>query len=125
MTPETGQYFIDGLGMLSVMHDSDYYQHVGHQGKLIYLDGHPDWGCKEIVEKDYKFKEDEEMKTEFVSVLHEGHDTTKGLQKLEAQYIEHVYKLSKYNQVKAANMLGLSRGCLRMKLKQYFDDKYI
>lgn len=60
-----------------------------------------------------------------VLTLDNGHDTTKGLETIEALYIEHVYGLAKYNQSKAARMLGLSRGCLRMKLEHYFPGKYI
>lgn len=31
----------------------------------------------------------------------------------------------RYNQVKAAKLLGISRGSLRYKLKEYFGDKYV
>ncbi len=65
------------------------------------------------------------MNNEFEAHLPQGHDTQKGLATLESEYIEHVFKLAKYNQSKAAKMLGLSRGCLRMKLKQYFGDHYL
>ncbi len=65
------------------------------------------------------------MNTTFTYTLNDGHDTTKGLKQLEAAYIEHVYSTSKYNQVKTASNLGISRGCLRMKLKEYFGDKYL
>ncbi len=65
------------------------------------------------------------MNNEFEAHLPQGHDMQKGLKTLESEYIEHVFKLAKYNQSKAAKMLGLSRGCLRMKLKEYFNDKYL
>lgn len=65
------------------------------------------------------------MEASFLAALEEGHDTTKGLKQLEAEYIEYVLILAKYNQSKAAKMLGLSRGCVRMKLKEYFQDKYL
>lgn len=65
------------------------------------------------------------MNNEFNIVLENGHDTTNGLAILEAKYIEHVYKLSRYNQSRAALMLGISRGCLRMKLSEYFGDMYL
>lgn len=65
------------------------------------------------------------MNTKFSITLDDGHNTTKGLAELEARYIEHVYKISKYNQVRTAKNLGISRGCLRMKLKQYFGDQYL
>lgn len=61
----------------------------------------------------------------FTITLGADHNFSEGLKKLEAAYIEHVYALSRYNQVKAAGNLGISRGCLRMKLKQYFGSKYI
>lgn len=54
-----------------------------------------------------------------------GHDTTKGLEILEAAYIEYIYRLARYNQMRASRLLGISRGCLRLKLKQYFGEKYI
>jgi len=65
------------------------------------------------------------MDTTFSITLDNGHNISKGLKTLEAEYIEHVYKVSKYNQVKASQNLGISRGCLRMKLKEYFGDKYL
>ncbi len=65
------------------------------------------------------------MNNEFTYTLPNGHLTTGGLTTLEAAYIEHVYKVSKYNQSRAAKNLGISRGCLRMKLKEYFGDKYL
>jgi len=55
----------------------------------------------------------------------EEHDTTTTLKALEKVYIEHVFKLSKYNQSKAAAALGLSRGGLRGKLKEHFGDQYL
>ena len=70
-------------------------------------------------------KEDTIMSKEFNICLVEGHDTTKGLEKLEAAYIQHVYELAKWNQSRAAAMLDISRGCLRTKLKTYFGDKYL
>lgn len=65
------------------------------------------------------------MNNAFQITFKDGHDTTQGLQAAEKLYIEHVYALSKYNQSKAARMLGLSRGCLRMKLDAYFPGKYL
>ncbi len=78
--------------------------------------------------EDYKrtlTKRGEKMNSEFTIEMEDGHDTTQGLKYIEAVYIEHVYRLAKYNQVKASKMLGISRGCLRMKLKTYFDDQYL
>lgn len=54
-----------------------------------------------------------------------GNDTTRGLEQLESQYIEYIYKQAKYNQSKAAKMLGISRGCMRQKLETYWPGKYI
>lgn len=65
------------------------------------------------------------MNNEFEAHLPQGHDTTKGLDFLEAEYIEHVLSLAKYNQSRAAKMLGISRGGLRMKMQEYFPGKYI
>lgn len=65
------------------------------------------------------------MNNTITITLPEGHDTTAGLAELEKSYIEHVYKLARYNQSKAAKWLGLSRGTFRKKLYQYFGDKYI
>lgn len=65
------------------------------------------------------------MDTTFNITLENGHNFAKGLKTLEAAYIEHVYAASKYNQVRTAQNLGISRGCLRMKLKEYFGDKYL
>lgn len=44
---------------------------------------------------------------------------------VEAEYIEFIYKEARYNQSKAAKMLGVSRNTLRYKLQRYFGDKYI
>lgn len=41
------------------------------------------------------------------------------LEQIEAPLLEVVMKLTKHNQSKAAKFLGLSRGTLRKKLKQY------
>ncbi len=46
------------------------------------------------------------------------------LEVVEQPLFEVVMHKCKYNQVRAAKMLGLSRGTLRKKLKMYFDDKY-
>ena len=45
-------------------------------------------------------------------------------EQIEPPLLEAVMKKTKYNQVRAAKMLGISRGTLRKKLKMYFDDKY-
>lgn len=46
------------------------------------------------------------------------------LEQVEPPLLEAVMQKTKYNQVRAAKMLGFSRGTLRKKLKLHFDDKY-
>lgn len=47
------------------------------------------------------------------------------LEEVEAPLFRAVMEHCKYNQSRAALMLGISRGTLRTKLRQYFDDKYV
>lgn len=47
------------------------------------------------------------------------------LEEIETPLFRAVMEHCKYNQSRAANMLGVSRGTLRTKLRQYFDDKYV
>ena len=47
------------------------------------------------------------------------------LEEIEIPLFEAVMMHCKYNQCKAAEILGISRGTLRIKLRQYFDDKYV
>lgn len=44
---------------------------------------------------------------------------------VEAPMLRSVMELTRYNQSKAARVLGISRGTLRTKLKRYFDDEFI
>lgn len=44
---------------------------------------------------------------------------------VETPLFRAVMEHCKYNQSRAAVMLGISRGTLRTKLKRYFDDKYV
>ncbi len=44
---------------------------------------------------------------------------------VEAPLFRTVMELTRYNQSKAARVLGVSRGTLRTKLKRYFDDEFI
>lgn len=44
---------------------------------------------------------------------------------IEAPLFRSVMELTRYNQSKAARVLGVSRGTLRTKLKRYFDDEFI
>tara|TARA_R110000868_G_scaffold164876_1_gene397829 strand:- start:233 stop:505 length:273 start_codon:yes stop_codon:yes gene_type:complete len=46
------------------------------------------------------------------------------LEPIEPALFKSVIEHCKYNQSKAAIVLGLSRGTCRMKLKKYFDDQY-
>lgn len=64
------------------------------------------------------------MNIAFQAFLTENHDTKKGLQILEAEYIEHILRVARYNQSQCARLLGLNRGTLRGKLKKYFGSKY-
>ena len=46
------------------------------------------------------------------------------LEQVESALLKSAIEHCKYNQSRAATLLGLSRGTCRMKLKKYFDDKY-
>jgi len=46
------------------------------------------------------------------------------LEQVEHPLFQATIEHCKYNQSKAAEVLGISRGTLRTKLKKYFDDKY-
>jgi len=47
------------------------------------------------------------------------------LEEIETPIFRAVMEHCKYNQSRAAVMLGISRGTLRTKLRHYFDDKYV
>lgn len=47
------------------------------------------------------------------------------LEEVEMPLFRAVMEHCKYNQSRAAVMLGISRGTLRTKLRHYFDDKYV
>lgn len=47
------------------------------------------------------------------------------LEEVETPLLKAVMEHCKYNQSRAAIMLGISRGTLRTKLRHYFDDKYV
>ncbi len=47
------------------------------------------------------------------------------LEEIETPLFRAVMEHCKYNQSRAASMLGISRGTLRTKLRRYFDDKYV
>lgn len=46
------------------------------------------------------------------------------IEQIEQPLFQAVIEHCKYNQSKAAEVLGISRGTLRTKLKKHFDDKY-
>ena len=47
------------------------------------------------------------------------------LEEIETPLFRAVMEYCKYNQSRAAQILGVSRGTLRTKLRRYFDDKYV
>lgn len=47
------------------------------------------------------------------------------LEEIETPLFKAVMEHCKYNQSRAAQILGISRGTLRTKLRLYFDDKYV
>lgn len=47
------------------------------------------------------------------------------LELIEVPLFRTVMEMTRYNQSKAARVLGVSRGTLRTKLKRYFDDEFI
>ena len=47
------------------------------------------------------------------------------MQSIEAPLFRTVMEMTRYNQSQAARVLGVSRGTLRTKLKQYFGDEFI
>ncbi len=47
------------------------------------------------------------------------------LEEIETPLFKAVMEHCKYNQSRAAQILGVSRGTLRTKLRRYFDDKYV
>lgn len=47
------------------------------------------------------------------------------VEEIEGPLFRTVMELTRYNQSKAARVLGVSRGTLRTKLKRYFDDEFI
>ena len=47
------------------------------------------------------------------------------MKRVEADLLEFAMMQTQYNQSKAAKSLGISRGSLRSKLKEYFGNQYI
>ena len=47
------------------------------------------------------------------------------MEEIEGPLFRTVMELTRYNQSKAARVLGVSRGTLRTKLKHYFDEEFI
>jgi DNA-binding protein Fis len=134
MKPNVGEYFVSVDDKICIMTEEDMFAYIGHPRLLgvNYVIGSIFSSKRKATADEVLSKRvinqsigDNTMRTQFNITLEEGHDMSKGLKTLEASYIEHVYSVSKYNQVRAAINLGISRGCLRMKLKEYFGDKYL
>ncbi len=64
------------------------------------------------------------MRTELVITVPTDMPLGKTKAYIESQYVEWMLRESRYNQSKAANNMGISRGCLRAKLKEHFGDRY-
>ncbi|MDF1646708.1 MAG: helix-turn-helix domain-containing protein [Legionellaceae bacterium] len=47
------------------------------------------------------------------------------VEEVEAPLFRTVMEMTRYNQSRAARVLGVSRGTLRTKLKRYFDEEFI
>ena len=47
------------------------------------------------------------------------------IEEVEAPLFRTVMEMTRYNQSRAARVLGVSRGTLRTKLKRYFDEEFI
>ena len=47
------------------------------------------------------------------------------MEEVEIPLLKAVMEHCKYNQSRAAVLLGISRGTLRTKLRRYFDDQYV
>jgi Fis family transcriptional regulator, factor for inversion stimulation protein len=47
------------------------------------------------------------------------------IEEIEAPLFRTVMEMTRYNQSRAARVLGVSRGTLRTKLKHYFDEEFI
>ena len=131
--PSFGDWFIDGSESVCQMGAHGIYERwlsPHHAVKVFYIETSESFRIKrnatasEITS--LTVKGEQTMQDLYFSViLEDDHDTTQGLKTLESQYIEHVYKLAKYNQSRAAKMLGISRGCMRMKLAEYFPGQYL
>jgi DNA-binding protein Fis len=63
--------------------------------------------------------------TKIEVALNEDVPVSKLLDYFEARAVEYAMVASRYNQSKAALMLGISRGNFRAKLDKFFKDKYI
>ena len=60
-----------------------------------------------------------EMKGQNITNLH-----SMVIEQIEPALFQTVIEHCKYNQLRAARVMGVSRGTLRTKLKKYFGDKY-
>lgn len=134
--PRPGEFFISTQGNFCIMRDEstfhDYTFKNAHLN-LYYVPGDEQYSkLRDATPEEIKVKQTlnnvtkgKDMNGKFEIELEEGHDLAKGLQNLEAAYIEFVHKLAKYNQSRTARWLGISRGTLRTKLKEYFGDAYL
>jgi DNA-binding protein Fis len=135
--PKPGEYFISTNGHFCEMISHDlYHDHTfnSSHAHLYFIDHCPHFGklrdataeeIKQHTVLDTTNQGENKMETRFEIELVEGHNVGEGLKQLESAYIEFVHKLSRFNQSRTARSLGISRGCLRAKLKEYFGEKYI
>lgn len=65
------------------------------------------------------------LNKDFIFTVEEGTNISEGMKQFEAAYYEQVFVQARYNQSKAANLLSISRGTFRTKMKEYFGDSYI
>ena len=141
--PPIGEYFISRYNTFCLRTGKDEYQDLNLQGKtpMAYVPGNERFCAKrpatnrEMVARKYIPLEVQNTKVPRVHSavvdnalcikMAPDHDTTQGLKYLEKTYLEHIFIKNKYNQSATASALGISRGTLRTKLKQYFGDKYV
>ena len=65
------------------------------------------------------------LKNELIIVAPKNTQSSTLLKMVESVVIEKVLQECRYNQLKTAAALGISRAGLRTKLNEYFPDKYI
>ena len=77
---------------------------------------------KESLQAILSNKVNEYLKTLDIKNLSNFHEIY--LEQVEPPLLDAVMEKTKYNQVRASKILGISRGTLRKKLIKHFDDKY-